>query len=59
MKLVGKNLGMAPLTRGSLNSLLFMVQPVTPQLLIAKWKRADLAESAACREHFLDLRVTT
>jgi type II restriction/modification system DNA methylase subunit YeeA len=32
-----------------------MSQPVTPQLLIAKWKRADLAERAACQEHFIDL----
>jgi type II restriction/modification system DNA methylase subunit YeeA len=32
-----------------------MSHPVTPQLLIAKWKRADLAERAACQEHFIDL----
>lgn len=32
-----------------------MTHPVTPQLLIAKWKRADLAERAACQEHFIDL----
>ena len=32
-----------------------MSQPVTPQLLIAKWKRADLAERAASQEHFIDL----
>jgi type II restriction/modification system DNA methylase subunit YeeA len=32
-----------------------MTQHVTPQLLIAKWKRADLAERAACQEHFIDL----
>jgi hypothetical protein len=32
-----------------------MAQQVTPQLLIAKWKRADLAERAACQEHFIDL----
>ena len=32
-----------------------MSHPVTPQLLIAKWKRADLAERAASQEHFIDL----
>lgn len=32
-----------------------MTQLVTPQLLIAKWKRADLAERAASQEHFIDL----
>ena len=32
-----------------------MSQHVTPQLLIAKWKRADLAERAASQEHFIDL----
>ncbi len=32
-----------------------MSHAVTPQLLIAKWKRADLAERAACQEHFIDL----
>lgn len=32
-----------------------MSHPVTPQLLVAKWKRADLAERAACQEHFIDL----
>lgn len=32
-----------------------MSHHVTPQLLIAKWKRADLAERAACQEHFIDL----
>jgi hypothetical protein len=36
-----------------------MSQHVTPQLLIAKWKRVTLAERAACQEHFIDLRVTT
>jgi hypothetical protein len=32
-----------------------MSHPVTPQLLIAKWKRVTLAERAACQEHFIDL----
>jgi type II restriction/modification system DNA methylase subunit YeeA len=32
-----------------------MSHPITPQLLIAKWKRADLAERAASQEHFIDL----
>lgn len=32
-----------------------MSHPVTPQLLIAKWKRANLAERAASQEHFIDL----
>jgi hypothetical protein len=32
-----------------------MIQQVTPQVLIAKWKRADLAERAACQEHFIEL----
>jgi hypothetical protein len=32
-----------------------MSHHVTPQLLVAKWKRADLAERAACQEHFIDL----
>jgi hypothetical protein len=32
-----------------------MIQQLTPQTLIAKWKRADLAERAACQEHFIDL----
>jgi type II restriction/modification system DNA methylase subunit YeeA len=32
-----------------------MTQQLTPQFLITKWKRADLAERAACQEHFIDL----
>jgi len=47
--------GIAPLQRGSLDCLASMSHHVTPQLLIAKWKRADLAERAASQEHFIDL----
>jgi hypothetical protein len=36
-------------------TLAAMSHPVTPQLLVAKWKRADLGERAACQEHFIDL----
>lgn len=32
-----------------------MSHSVTPQFLVAKWKRVDLAERAACQEHFIDL----
>ena len=32
-----------------------MSQHVTPQLLVAKWKRADLGEQAACQEQFIAL----
>ena len=32
-----------------------MSQYVTPQLVVAQWKRADLAVRVACQERFIDL----
>ena len=42
-------------SRSGERTLAAMSHPFTPQLLIAKWKRADLAERAASQEHFIDL----
>jgi len=32
-----------------------MTPTLTPQTLVAKWRRVELAERAACQEHFIDL----
>jgi hypothetical protein len=31
------------------------MQPMTPQVFVEKWQRANLSERSACQQHFLDL----